>query len=108
MTHLGLGSSLEEPWGGLLGGGGGVVFPGGGRSLLGRLGCPVPGGCLLLCLEALECLLTCPAWVLLEAWGKLLHLLCGMCEAAWEELFPSPEARRTVTWEELLPLPEGR
>ena len=44
MTHLVLGSSLEEPWGGLLGGGGGVAFPGGGTDLLGRLGWPVPGG----------------------------------------------------------------
>ena len=44
MTHLGLGSSLEEPWGGLLGGGSGVVFLGDGAILLGRLGCPVPGG----------------------------------------------------------------
>ena len=44
MTHLGLGSLLEETWGGLLGGGSGVVFPGDGAVLLGRLGCPVPGG----------------------------------------------------------------
>ena len=44
MTHLGLGSSLEEPWGGLLGSGGGAVFPGGGAILLGSLGYPVPGG----------------------------------------------------------------
>ena len=44
MTHLGLGSSLEEPWGGLLGGGSGVIFPGGGINLLGRLGCPAPRG----------------------------------------------------------------
>ena len=44
ITHLGLGSSLEEPWGGLLGGGSDVVFPGGSHILLGRLGCPVSGG----------------------------------------------------------------
>ena len=44
MTHLGLGSSLEEPWGGLLGGGSKVVFLGDGAILLGSLGCPVPGG----------------------------------------------------------------
>ena len=37
MTHLGLGSSLEEPWGGLLGGDGGVTFPGGSVDLLGSL-----------------------------------------------------------------------
>ena len=44
MTHLGLGSLLEEPWGCLLGGGSEVVFLGDGAILLGRLGCPVPGG----------------------------------------------------------------
>ena len=44
MTHLGLGSSLEDPWGSLLGGGGEVVFPGDGAILLGSLGCPMPGG----------------------------------------------------------------
>ena len=37
MTHLGLGSSLEEPWGGLLGGDGGVAFLGGSVDLLGSL-----------------------------------------------------------------------
>ena len=44
MTHLGLGSSVEEPLGGLLGGGSEVVFLGDGAILLGRLGYPVPGG----------------------------------------------------------------
>ena len=35
MTHLGLGSSLEEPWGGLLEGeDGGVAFLGGSVDLL--------------------------------------------------------------------------
>ena len=63
---------------------------------------------LLPCLNALGCLLTCPAWLVLEAWGKLLPLLCGRREAAWEELLPSPEGRRTVAWEELLPSPKGR
>ena len=33
MTHLGLGSSLEEPWGSLLGGEGGVAFLGGSVNL---------------------------------------------------------------------------
>ena len=37
MTHLGLGSSLEEPWGGLWGGGGCVAYLGGGVDLLGNL-----------------------------------------------------------------------
>ena len=44
MTHLGLGSSLEVPWGGLLGGGSEVVFPGDSAILLGSLGCPMSGG----------------------------------------------------------------
>ena len=38
MTHLGLGSSLEDPWGSLLGGGGEVVFLGDSAILLGSLG----------------------------------------------------------------------
>ena len=49
MTPLGLGSSIEEPWGGLVGGGGSVAFLGGGIALLGGLGGPVPY--LLPCLE---------------------------------------------------------
>ena len=43
MTHLGLGSSLEEPWGATRGSGRGV-FLGDGAVLLGWLGGPVPGG----------------------------------------------------------------
>ena len=43
MTHLGLGSSFEEPWG-PTGGGGSVAFPGGSVDLLGGLGGPMPGG----------------------------------------------------------------
>ena len=50
MTHLGLGSSLEEPWGGLLEGGGSVTFPGVSINLLGDLGGPMVGGHLLPCL----------------------------------------------------------
>ena len=57
MTHLGLGSSLEEPWGGLLGGGESVAFLGGSIDLLGGLGGPMPGGCLLPCLKDLVGLL---------------------------------------------------
>ena len=45
MTHLGLGPSLEEPWGCLAGGVVGIVaFPGGGVDLLGGLGGPMPRG----------------------------------------------------------------
>ena len=43
MTHLGLCSSLEDPLGSLLGGSGGVVFPGESTILLGRPGGPMPG-----------------------------------------------------------------
>ena len=43
MTHLGLGSSLEEPWECLVGGGI-VAFLGGGVDLLGGLGGPMPRG----------------------------------------------------------------
>ena len=44
MTHLGLGSSFEEPWGPTGGGGGSVAFPGGTVDLLGGLGGPMLGG----------------------------------------------------------------
>ena len=44
MTHLGLGSSLEDPWGGLVGGVGAVVFPGDSVVLLGGLGNPMTIG----------------------------------------------------------------
>ena len=44
MTHLGLGSSLEEPWGCLAGGSGVIAFPGGSMNLLGGLGGPLPWG----------------------------------------------------------------
>ena len=44
MTHLGLGSFLEEPWECLVGVGGIIAFLGGGADLLGGLGGPMPGG----------------------------------------------------------------
>ena len=53
MTHLGLGSSLEEPWECLVGGGGIIAFLGGGVDLLGGLGGPMPRGHLLPCLRVL-------------------------------------------------------
>ena len=56
MTHLGLGSSLEDPWG-LVGGSGDVVFPGDSVVLL--------GSWVTLCL--LECLRPC----LLDLFGLL-------------------------------------
>ena len=44
MTHLGLGSSLEEPWLDMLGGVEGGTFPGGCAGLRGRLSGLMPGG----------------------------------------------------------------
>ena len=79
MTHLGLGSSLEEPWLDLWGGvkvGG--AFPGGCAGLRGRLSGLKPGGSLVPCLFAPGGLELCPAWDAL--WGLL---------EAWEELFSS-------------------
>ena len=79
MTHLGLGSSLEEPWLDLWGGcEGGGAFPGGCAGLWGRLSGLKPGGkpsTLPVCPGGLE---LCPAWDAL--WGLL---------EAWEELFSS-------------------
>ena len=42
MTQLGLGSSLEDPWGPSGWGSRGIVFLGDSAVLLGSLGCPVP------------------------------------------------------------------
>ena len=83
MTHLGLGPSLEEPWGclarGVL-----VLLPS--REVVVTIweawvGLCL-GGCLLPCLRLLVGLLS-PAWVLEE-------LSC---------LLPSDEGRRVVAWE---------
>ena len=62
MTHLGLGSSLEDPWGGLLGGDGCVALPVGGVDLLGRLSWPSARGAPIAlpgspsCVASLTCL----------------------------------------------------
>ena len=117
MTHLGLGSSLEDPWGGLQGGGSEVAFPGDSAILLGSLGCPMTGECLRPCLTDLVRLLNWPAWGELLpslwegwalAWELLLPSLVGRRAVAWEELFPLPEGRWAIAWEELLPSLEGR
>ena len=93
MTHLGLGSSLEEPWGELLGGG--VVELSSWEIVLFSWedwGALCLGGHLRSCLTDLVGLLICPAW------GELV---------AWEILFPLLEGRRAVAWEELPPSLEG-
>ena len=107
MTHLWLGSSLEEPWGGLLGGGGGVAFPGDGAILLGRLGCPVPGWMPTALPDWPSWIANWPAWGELVAWRMLLPLL-GRWAVAWEALLPSLEGRWAIALEELLPSPKGR
>ena len=102
MTHLGLGSSFEEPWLGLLGGVE-VGLPSQEVALASWEGCVglCLGECLLPCLPALGGLLPCPAQVDLEDWGELFLSLCRGREVAWEELFSSPEGRRTMAWGEL-------
>ena len=90
------------------GSGGGVVFPGDGAILQGRLGYPCLEECLQPCLTDLVRLLDWPAWGELVAWGKLLPSLGGRRAVAWEALLPSPEGRWAMAWEELLPSPKGR
>ena len=104
MTHLGLGSSLEEPWLDLLGGVE-VGLPSlevAQASGEGWVGCCL-GECLVPCLLALGGLLLCPAWGALEDWG----LLVTGGEVAWEELFSSLVGEEPV-WGEELPASEGR
>ena len=98
MTHLGLGSSLEEPWLDLLGGVE-VGLPSlevVQASWEGWAGCCL-GECLVPCLLALGGLLLCPDWGALEDWG----LLVTGREVAWEELFSSLAGVEPVCWEEL-------
>ena len=125
MTQLGLGSSLEDPWG----------------SLLGMVGVGVPSQelvlsaweavlfsweawdalclveCLKPCLPDLNWLPTWPAWELplpspgegwVFAWEKLLPSPEGCWAIAWEALLPSPGGRWAVAWEEPLPSLGGR
>ena len=63
MTHLGLGSSLEEPWLDLLGGvEEGGTFPGGYAGLRGRLRGLMPRGVPSALPACPGGLLLCPAW----------------------------------------------
>ena len=98
ITHLGLGSSFEEPWLALLGGVE-VGLPSrevAQASWEGCVGCGL-WGCLLPCLPALGRLLPCHAWGDLEDWGEL-DIGGGV---VWEELFSSLAGVKTVCWEEL-------
>ena len=115
MTHLGLGSSLEEPWLDLWGG-----VKEGGPSLevaqASREGWVVwsLGGSLVPCLFALGGLELCPAWDalwgLLEAWEELFSSL-AVLDLGWGgwggELLAS-EWSCTAPGGELLPSPGGR
>ena len=138
MTHLGLGSLLEEPWGGLLGGSGVVVFPGDGAILLGRLGCPVPVGmpmalpdwtswiARLTCLERASGLGNAASFTGRKessCLGRTASFTWGKVSSCWEriasftggkvsncrgKLLPLPEGRWAIAREELLPSPKGR
>ena len=112
MTHLGLGSSLEEPWLELLGGWRWDCLPWRLHRPPGKvlwvvaLGVPsalptCPGG-----------LLPCPDWGELEDWGllaweELFSSLVGVELADRGELLPSG-GRCTAPGRELLPLPGGK
>ena len=107
MTNLGLGYSLEDPWGRPT------------EWVVVRLSSwqivlfswEAPGAlCLLDCLRPW---LTDLAWLLdCLARGELLPSPKGRWAIAWEELLPSLEGRRAPAWlpagEELLPSLEGR
>ena len=66
MTHLGLGSSLEEPWLDLLGVWWRGYLPGGCTGLRGRLSGLMPGGVPSALPACPGGLLLCPAWDALE------------------------------------------
>ena len=118
MMHLGLGSSLENPWGSLLRMVG-VGFPSWELVLSAWevvLFSWEAWGALCLvehlkpCLPDLAWLPTWPAWELplpspregwAVAWEELLPSLGGRWAAAWEVLLPSLGGRWAVAWEEL-------
>ena len=107
MTHLGLGSSFEEPWLDLLGGMG-VGLPSQEVILASWEGCV--GLCLGVPITLPACpggLWPCPAQVVLGGWGELFPSLCIWSEVAWGEL-TSSEGRCTSPRRELLPSLGGR
>ena len=117
MTHLGLGSSLEDPWGGYWG----VVVRLSSWEIVlfswEAWGALCLEECLRPCLTDLAWLLNWPAWGELlpspwegwaVAWGVLLPSLGGRRAVAWGELLPLLEGRWAIAWEQLLPSPEGR
>ena len=111
MTHLGLGSSLEDPWGSLLG----VGLPSQELVLSAWEAAPFSWEAWgALCLVEhikpyqpdLAWLLVWPAWVV--DWGEMLPSPRGRWADAWKELPASREGRWAEAWEELLPSPGGR
>ena len=77
MTHLGLGSSLEEPWLDLLGGVGEGAFPGGCACLRGRLSGLMPGGLpsnLPVCPGGVDTM-PCLGWGI--GLGRIVFFPCG-------------------------------
>ena len=108
MTHLGLGSSLEEPWWDLLGGMG-VGLPSQEVELSsweGWVGL-CPGGVPITLPACPGGLWPWPAWVVLEGWGELFHSLCIWREEAWDEL-TSSKGRCEAPGRKLLPSLGGR
>ena len=108
MTHLGLGSSLEEPWLDLLGGMG-VGLPSQEVELSSWEGWvrTVPGGCLIPCLSALGGYGPALPWWCWRDEGELFPSLCIWREEAWDEL-TSSEGRCEALGRKLLPSPGGR
>ena len=107
MTHLGLGSSFEEPWLDLPGGMW-VGLPSQEVALASWEGCV--GLCLGVPITLPACtggLWPCPARADLGDWGELFLSLCIWREVAWEEL-TSSEGNCTAPRRELLPSPGGR
>ena len=108
MTHLGLGSSLEEPWLDLWGGcgGGGPSLEVAQASGEGWVGWSL-GGSLVPCLFTLGGLVLCPAWEELFSslavldlgwggWGEELLASEWSCAAPGGELLPSPGGRWAI------------
>ena len=118
MMHLGLGSSLEDPWGSLLG----MVGVGLSSQEIALFSWEAwtalcLAECLKPCLPDLPWLLDWPAWELplpfpregwVVAWEDLLPSLGGRWAVAGGELLPSLGGRWAIAWEELLPSLWGR
>ena len=102
MTHLGLGSSLEDPWGSLLGGGSEVVFPGDSAILLGSLGCPMPGGVPMT-------LPDCAGWIAkLTCLGRAITFPMGRVSSGLGNAASFAGGKESSGLGRIASLPEGR